>query len=134
MWTASGLRRCVNFAGKTVQRCSNLYFPKDYEIEECRNHPNTRGIFQDGAFTSYTVVPANSVYHISPMYLVEQAALAKPLMCVKCARRLSGNQSGRCCRDIRCRADWVIVRSALQMSGATKIIVSEPKEYRGTRP
>ncbi|MGI5850461.1 MAG: zinc-dependent alcohol dehydrogenase, partial [Christensenellales bacterium] len=111
-------------------RCTDLYFPKDYEIEEYRNHPNTRGIFRDGAFTSYTVVPAHSVYHISPDVPVEHAALAEPLMCVKCAVDYLDIKPGDTVGILGGGPIGLIFAALCKMSGATKIIVSEPRGYR----
>lgn len=45
-------------------------------------HMSTFGIFLDGGFTTYSVVPASNVYKISKQVPPEIAALAEPLSCV----------------------------------------------------
>ena len=109
-------------------RCSNLYFPVDHP--EFANHPITRGIFQDGAFTSYTCVPAHSLYHISEKVPFELAALAEPIACVACAVNKLCVKPGDTACVIGCGPIGLLFISLLKLNGVTKVIASEPSVYR----
>ncbi|MGI5848673.1 MAG: zinc-dependent alcohol dehydrogenase [Christensenellales bacterium] len=109
-------------------RCSNLYYPVDHP--EFANHPITRGIFRDGAFTSYTCVPAHSLYHISSDVPFELAALAEPIACVACAVGKLGIKAGDTACVIGCGPIGLLFISLLRLNGVTKVIASEPSAYR----
>ena len=105
--------------------CINLY-----KSSPEPGHPNTIGIFSDGAMSEYVVVPRQSLYKISKDVPAQIAALAEPLACVLNATDKVKVQP----------SDYVVILGAgpigllfamlLKSSGASKLIVSEPSEYR----
>lgn len=109
-------------------RCTNLYYP--YDHPEFANHPITRGIFQDGAMTSYTCVPAHSLYHISSDVPFHLAALAEPIACVACAVGKLGVKIGDTACVVGCGPIGLLFVSMLKMNGCIKVIASEPSQYR----
>jgi threonine dehydrogenase-like Zn-dependent dehydrogenase len=119
--------RCEFCREDRPDRCTQLYYPAGHEFA---NHPITAGIFKDGAHTNYTVAPANSLYHISPDVPFEQAALAEPISCVACAVEKLHVKDGDVASILGAGPIGLLFVALLKMNGASKIIVSEPSEYR----
>jgi len=111
-------------------RCINLYYQHDYPIPEYVNHCKTRGIFSDGAMTSYTVVPQNSIFKISEKVPFEIAALAEPLSCVICAIYKLNIKPGDTVCVLGAGPIGLLFTSLAKSAGAAKVIVSEPVDYR----
>jgi threonine 3-dehydrogenase len=103
-----------------------------YESCSEEGHPDTIGIFSPGAFAEFVVVPRQSLYRVSPTVPMKIAALAEPLTCVINASQKLSVKPG----------DYVVILGAgpigllftmmMRANGASKIIVSEPSEYRRT--
>lgn len=93
-------------------------------------HPDTIGLFSDGAMAEYVVVPRQSLYKVAQSVPAHIAALAEPFACVI-------NAAGKIAVQ---PSDYVVIMGAgpigllftalLSASGASKLIVSEPSEYR----
>lgn len=120
--------RCEYCREDRPDRCTELYYPMDHP--QFANHPITAGIFKDGAHTNYTVAPAHSLYHISPDVPFELAALAEPIACVDCAVQKLNVKPGDTVSILGAGPIGLLFVALLKMNGASKIIVSEPSEYR----
>lgn len=101
-----------------------------YETSGEPGHPDTIGIFSDGAMAEYVVVPRQSLYKVDQSVPPHIAALAEPFACViNAAAMVKVGPS-----------DYVVIMGAgpigllftalSRASGASKLIVSEPSEYR----
>jgi len=93
-------------------------------------HPNTIGIFSDGAMTSYVVVPRQSLYKIDSNVPAHIRALAEPLACVINAVDKLKVQPGDTVLVLGAGPIGLLFTSLLKANGASKIIVSEISEYR----
>jgi threonine dehydrogenase-like Zn-dependent dehydrogenase len=93
-------------------------------------HPNTIGIFSNGAMTSYTIVPKHSLYKISPQAPFYLAALAEPLACVVNAANKLKVQPGDTVVILGAGPIGLLFTCMLKACGAAKVIVSEVSEYR----
>ena len=101
-----------------------------YESCEEEGHPNTIGIFSPGAYTSYVVVPRQSLYKIDPKVPVKIAALAEPLTCVINATDKLKVQPGNFVVILGAGPIGLLFTMLMKANGASKIIVSEPAEFR----
>jgi 2-desacetyl-2-hydroxyethyl bacteriochlorophyllide A dehydrogenase len=101
-----------------------------YESCEEEGHPDTIGIFSPGAYTSYTVVPRQSLYKIDPKVPTKIAALAEPLSCVVNACGKLGVQPGDFVVILGAGPIGLLFTMMMKANGASKIIVSEPSETR----
>ena len=90
----------------------------------------TRGLFADGALTSYTCVPAHSVYKIDRKTPWKLAALAEPLSCVGYAIEKLNIQAGETVCILGAGPMGLLFAAMAKANGATKVIVSEPYAYR----
>jgi threonine 3-dehydrogenase len=93
-------------------------------------HPNTIGIFSEGAMTSYVTVPRQSLYKVSSQVPSHIAALAEPLTCVINAFDKLNMQPGKSVVVLGAGPIGLLFTSLFKASGASKLIVSEPSEYR----
>ncbi len=93
-------------------------------------HPDTIGIFSPGAYTSYVIVPRQSLYKIDPKVPVEIAALAEPLSCVINAVDKLQVQPGEFVVILGGGPIGLLFTMLMKANGASKIIVSEPAEFR----
>jgi len=93
-------------------------------------HPNTIGIFSDGAMTSYVVVPWQSLYSVSQSVPSHICALAEPLSCVVNAMNKLKVQPGDTVLVLGAGPIGLMFTSLLKANGASKIIVSEISEHR----
>lgn len=93
-------------------------------------HPNTIGIFSDGAMTSYVVVPRQSLYKIDSRVPAHIRALAEPLACVINAVDKLKVQPGDTVLVLGAGPIGLLFTSLLKANGASKIIVSEISDYR----
>jgi threonine dehydrogenase-like Zn-dependent dehydrogenase len=105
--------------------CENLYI-----LVEGQWHPNTIGIFSDGAMTSYVVVPEQSLYKIDPNVPPHLAALAEPLACVVNATKKVSVQPGETTVILGAGPIGLLFTCLFKASGASRIIVSEISHYR----
>ncbi|MBD3308327.1 alcohol dehydrogenase catalytic domain-containing protein [candidate division KSB3 bacterium] len=93
-------------------------------------HPNTIGIFSDGAMTSYVIVPRQSLYKVSPSVPSHIRALAEPLACVINAVNKLKVQPGDTVLVLGAGPIGLLFTALLKANGASKVIVSEIAEYR----
>ena len=93
-------------------------------------HPNTIGIFSEGAMTSYVVVPRQSLYKVSADVPSHIRALAEPLACVVNAVDKLKVQPGDTVLVLGAGPIGLLFTSLLKACGASKLIVSEVSEYR----
>lgn len=93
-------------------------------------HPATIGIFSDGAMTNYVVVPQQSLYKVSDIVPAHIRALGEPLACVVNAAGKLNVQPGDFAVILGAGPIGLLFTTVLRASGASKIIVSEPSEYR----
>jgi threonine dehydrogenase-like Zn-dependent dehydrogenase len=93
-------------------------------------HPNTIGIFSDGAMTSYVIVPEHALYRISPNVPSHLAALAEPLACVVSATQKLKVQPGETAVVLGAGPIGLFFISLFKASGAAKVIVSEVSANR----
>ena len=108
-------------------QCETLYCQQDTPWFE---HGITRGIFQDGALTSFTCVTAMSVYKIAKDTPYELATLAEPLSCVGYAIEKLDIQAGDTVCILGAGPMGLLFTAMAKANGARKVIVSEPHEYR----
>lgn len=109
--------------------CGRCYYCQNGEKNICENF-STIGIFEDGGWAEYSVVPSQNVFKISKEVPAEIAVLAEPLSCV-----VSGNEKLH-----TNPGDKVVVLGAgpmgqlftqiLKATGAGTIIVVDYSEYR----
>jgi threonine dehydrogenase-like Zn-dependent dehydrogenase len=121
----SGCGRCRQCKRGYPDLCEDLYI-----LVEGQWHPNTIGIFSDGAMSSYVVVPEQNLYKIGPDVPPHLAALAEPLACVVNATDKVRVQAGETTVILGAGPIGLLFTSIFRASGAAKIIVSEISEYR----
>lgn len=122
--------KCEHCISNRPLLCKELYGALEKDYPEFKGHANTRGIFQDGALTSYICVPAKSVFKIKKDTPFEIAALAEPLSCVGCAMEKLKIQPGDTVCVLGGGPIGLLFTCLAKVAGATKLIVSEPSEYR----
>jgi threonine 3-dehydrogenase len=118
---------CRHCRSNRPDMCTTLYCQQGTPYAE---HGLTRGLFQDGALTSYTCVPAHSVYRISSETPFHVAALAEPLSCTGYAIEKLGIQAGDTVCVLGAGPIGLLFTALAKANGASKVIVSEPHEYR----
>lgn len=119
--------RCEHCRSDRPDKCSTLYCQQGTPYFE---HGLVRGLFQDGALTSYTCVPAYSVYKIKEETPFQHAALAEPLSCVGYAIEKLNIQAGDSVCILGAGPMGLLFTAMAKANGATRVIVSEPHEYR----
>lgn len=105
--------------------CTNLYATSGEP-----GHPDTLGLFSDGAMTSYVAVPQTSLYKVSADVPPHIRALAEPLACVVNATNKLKVQPGEYVVILGAGPIGLLFTALMAANGASKIIVSEPSEYR----
>jgi len=118
---------CKHCRSDRPDMCTELYRQQGTPFFE---HGITRGLFQDGALTSYTCVPAHSVYKIANSTPYELAALAEPLSCVGYSVEKLNIQAGDTVCVLGAGPMGLLFSSMARANGASKVIVSEPYDYR----
>jgi threonine dehydrogenase-like Zn-dependent dehydrogenase len=93
-------------------------------------HPGTIGIFSDGAMAEYVVVPGHSLYKVEQSVPSHIAALAEPLACVINASEKLQVKPGEYVVVLGAGPIGLLFTALLRANGASKLIVSEPSEYR----
>ena len=118
---------CDNCKSDRPEMCSTLYSQQDTPWPE---HGVTRGIFADGGLATYAVIPEHSVYHIAQDTPNHLMALAEPLSCVGYAIERLGIQAGETVCVLGAGPMGLLFTAMAKANGATKVIVSEPHEFR----
>ncbi|MGI6669214.1 MAG: zinc-dependent alcohol dehydrogenase [Acetivibrionales bacterium] len=117
---------CNNCRSNRLEMCENLFL----HGEGIEGQAATHGIFRDGGLTSYTCVPAGSVYKVAPETPFQRMALAEPLSCVGYGIEKLKIQTGETVCILGAGPIGQLFCALAKANGAVKIIVSEPHEYR----
>ncbi len=110
--------------------CTTLYTLEGEISPEWAGHGNTRGIFQDGGLTTYVNLPAATVYKIDNKTPFEIATLAEPISCVGYSFEKLNVHPGDTVCILGAGPIGLLFVCFAKASGASKIIVSEPSQYR----
>jgi threonine dehydrogenase-like Zn-dependent dehydrogenase len=119
-----GCGQCAACKRGEPDRCIPLYTTAE------PGHPDTIGIFSDGAMTSYVIVSRQSLYKVSPKVPSHIAALAEPLSCVVNAFDKLKMQPGESVLVLGAGPIGLLFTSLFKAAGASNLIVSEPAEFR----
>ena len=119
-----GCGQCAACKRGEPDRCIPLYTTGE------PGHPNTIGIFSDGAMTSYVIVPRESLYKVNPGVPPHLAALADPSSCVVNAFDMLQMRPGESVVVLGAGPIGLLFTSLFKAAGASKLIVSEPAEFR----
>jgi threonine 3-dehydrogenase len=119
-----GCGQCAACKRGEPDRCIPLYTTAE------PGHPNTIGIFSDGAMTSYVIVPRQSLYKVNTKVPSHIAALAEPLSCVVNAFDKLQMRPGESVLVLGAGPIGLLFTSLFKAAGASKLIVSEPAEFR----
>jgi threonine dehydrogenase-like Zn-dependent dehydrogenase len=122
--------KCENCISDRPGMCTVLYGTVGKEFPEYAGHSNTRGIFQDGALTSYICVPSYSVFKIKKETPFEIAALAEPLSCTGYSIEKLNIHPGDSVGVLGAGPIGLLFTCLAKASGASTVIVSEPSAYR----
>ncbi|MDL2234712.1 alcohol dehydrogenase catalytic domain-containing protein [Christensenellaceae bacterium OttesenSCG-928-L17] len=117
---------CDNCRSNRPEMCENLFL----HGEGIEGQAATRGIFQDGGLTDYAVIPAGSAYKIHPDTPFQHMALAEPLSCTGYGIEKLKMQAGETVCILGAGPIGQLFVALAKANGATKIIVSEPHQYR----
>ena len=117
---------CKNCRSNRPEMCENLFL----HGEGIEGQAATRGIFRDGALADYTVIPCGAVYKVAPETPFNRMALAEPLSCVGYGFEKLKVQAGETVCVLGAGPIGQLFVAFAKANGATKIIVSEPHEYR----
>lgn len=108
------------------ERCENLYLDEP----GFEGQANAMGVFKDGGLTSYTIVPNKFAYKIADDTPAELMALAEPLECCGYSIEKLNIHVGDTVCVLGAGPIGQLYTALAKASGASKIIVSEPIEYR----
>jgi len=120
-----GCGYCAECRRARPDQCITLYSTSGEE-----GHPDTVGIFSDGAMGEYTIVSRQSLYKVDKAVPSPIAALAEPLACVVNATGKLKPQPGDFAVILGAGPIGLIFSSLLLAGGVSKLVVSEPSEYR----
>lgn len=118
---------CDNCRSDRPEMCTTLYCQQGTPWFE---HGETRGLFRDGGLASYACIPAHSAYKIAPETPAKLMALAEPLSCVGYAIEKLDIQVGESVCILGAGPMGLLFAAMAKANGATRVIVSEPHEYR----
>lgn len=93
-------------------------------------HPGTIGIFSDGGFARYALVPFYGLYKVRRPIPSHLAALAEPLACVLHSVGRLGVRAGDSIVILGAGPIGCLFTAVLKKSGASQVIVIEPSAYR----
>ncbi|MDL2259206.1 alcohol dehydrogenase catalytic domain-containing protein [Eubacteriales bacterium OttesenSCG-928-K08] len=117
---------CDNCRSNRPEMCENLFL----HGEGIEGQAATRGIFKDGGLTSYAVIPAGSAYKIAQDTPFARMALAEPLSCTGYGIEKLKIQAGETVCILGAGPIGQLFTALAKANGATKVIVSEPHQYR----
>ena len=117
---------CDSCRSDRPEMCENLYL----HGEGIEGQAETRGIFRDGGLASHAVIPAGSAYRVDPNTPFSHMALAEPLSCVGYGIEKLKIQVGESICILGAGPIGLLFVALAKANGATKIIVSEPHQYR----
>ena len=108
------------------ERCENLYLTEP----GLEGQANGMGVFKDGGLTSYTIIPNKFAYKIADDTPAELMALAEPLECCGYSIEKLNIHVGDTVCVLGAGPIGQLYTALAKANGASKIIVSEPIEYR----
>jgi threonine 3-dehydrogenase len=117
---------CNNCRSNRPEMCENAFL----HGEGVEGHAQTHGIFQDGGLASYAVMPTIAVYKVAPETPFQRMALAEPLSCVGYGFEKLKLQAGETVCILGAGPIGSLFTALAKANGATKVIVSEPHQYR----
>lgn len=88
------------------------------------------GVTRDGGFAEYSLIPASQAFRLEPSVPWEYAAMAEPLACCLHGIDLAGIKAGQKVCVVGGGAIGLIMVQLAKLSGASKIVLSEPNEKR----
>ena len=107
------------------------------ECEYCRNGKKQMcltmqavGVTMDGGFAEYSIVPAKQALKLDPNVPLEYGAMSEPLACCIHGIDLAQIKVGDTVCLVGGGAIGLLLLQLVRMSGAAKIVVSEPNEIR----
>jgi threonine dehydrogenase-like Zn-dependent dehydrogenase len=129
--------------GKAVQRfkpgqkvvinpnisCGECYYCRNGMPNICRDM-STLGIFCDGGFAEYAIVPSKQLIHLPQGIRPRQAIFFEPLSCADHAWRLLSPLPGNSILIYGAGCLGCLFIGLARLSGAGEIIVSEPSKFR----
>jgi (R,R)-butanediol dehydrogenase / meso-butanediol dehydrogenase / diacetyl reductase len=113
-------------------RCGYCFYCQRGLTHMCENR-TTLGIYLDGGFAPYNVAPARALFKVSKSVLADVAAIGEPLMCALSGITQVGVRPGDAVVVLGAGPLGLLFALLARMSGAGKVIVSEPAEGRRTR-
>jgi threonine dehydrogenase-like Zn-dependent dehydrogenase len=93
-------------------------------------HPGTIGIFSDGGFAEFAIVPFYGLYKLRKRVPTHLAALAEPLACVLHSVGKLGVKPGDSVIVLGAGPIGCLFTAVLKANGAAPLIVSEPSAFR----
>jgi 2-desacetyl-2-hydroxyethyl bacteriochlorophyllide A dehydrogenase len=109
--------------------CGECFFCKSGTVNMCKNS-STIGIFKDGGWATYSVLPSRNVFVISEQVPSEVAVLAEPLSCVINGVKKLNIQPGDRVVILGTGPMGQLFTQLVKAAGANKIICSDFSEYR----
>lgn len=109
--------------------CGNCYYCKIGKTNMCL-HNTCLGIFVDGGFAEYSVVPVSAIHKISKEIPTEVAIFAEPVSCVDSSMSKIQLNVGETALVLGAGPIGLYFIQMLKAAGAGKIIVSEISEFR----
>jgi (R,R)-butanediol dehydrogenase / meso-butanediol dehydrogenase / diacetyl reductase len=110
-------------------RCGHCYYCQIGLPSMCENR-TTLGIFLDGGFAPYSVAPARALFKVSKNVPPDVAAVGEPLACALSGITKVGIQPGDAVVVLGAGPIGLLFALLAKMSGAGKVIISEPTEGR----
>ena len=93
-------------------------------------HMEAIGVTRDGGFAQYSQIPASQAFKLDPQVSWEAAAMAEPLACCVHGIDLAGIRPGQKVCVVGGGAIGLIMVQLAKLSGAARILLSEPNEKR----
>lgn len=88
------------------------------------------GVTRDGGFAQYSLVPQSQAFLLDPSVPFEAGAMAEPLACCLHGIDLAGIRPGQTVCIVGGGAIGLIMLQLAKLSGAAKLILSEPNQKR----
>ena len=107
--------RCPNCRSGKKQLCENM---------------QAVGVTRDGGFARYSLVPQSQAFLLDPCVPFEAGAMAEPLACCLHGTDLAGIRPGQTVCIVGGGAIGLIMLQLAKLSGAAKLILSEPNQKR----
>ncbi|MCM3652293.1 zinc-dependent alcohol dehydrogenase [Metabacillus litoralis] len=109
--------------------CGSCHYCQIGKPNMCENS-STLGIFLDGGWASYSVVPSKNLFKISKEIAPEIAVLAEPLSCVIHGSERVNVQPGDSVVIVGAGPMGQLFTQVLKAAGATKVICADFSDYR----